>query len=114
MNEFNAHVSYLTDVPNDCLDAFYTSVAKSLQYSCLCTFPFNYTDKKLSLYTIASLALLGAGVAIDANTGGFDKDCWHDKNRYILDDCVPKWIREEIRRNLGMKTEDIDLKNEQL
>ena len=83
-------------------------------YSCLCTFPFNYTDKKLSLYTIASLALLGAGVAIDANTGGFDKDCWHDKNRYILDDCVPKWIREEIRRNLGMKTEDIDLKNEQL
>lgn len=87
------------------------------RYGCLCTFPFNYSNKVLGIGTIASLALLGAAIAIDANEGGFDKECYHDncsrsgRTRYILPDCVPRWIRDEIRRNLNMMSEEIDTKN---
>jgi hypothetical protein len=62
---------------------------------CLCTFPFNdeVIGKKLSKGRIYSLALLGAAVAIQANT----RDGL--KGNY-LPDCVPEWIRDEIDRLL--------------
>ena len=83
------------------------------RYGCLCTFPHNDSvmGKKFGKDTVASLALLGAAIAIDANQGsqGFSDNCYHDdctwdkRERYLLPDCVPKWIRDEIKKNLDME-----------
>lgn len=77
------------------------------RYGCLCTFPYNYKDKKLSIGTVESLALLGAALCLYNNN---KKDLTKDKydDEYVLPDCLPQWIRDEIRQNCGDYPEKYD------
>jgi hypothetical protein len=72
-------------------------------YGCLCTFPFNYKDKKLSNGTVASLALLGAAVAIGANSPKSLITDYSSNGRHYLPYCIPEWIKAEINRILEIK-----------
>lgn len=69
------------------------------RYSCLCTFPFNYQSHKLGIGDVESLALLGATLCMSVN-GGLQEVEYADRNEYIIPDCIPKWIRNEVRRVL--------------
>jgi len=86
------------------------------EYGCLCTFPHNYevSGKKLNKWTIASLALLGAGIAISANKassmiGSDDKYI----DSYYLPNCIPQWIRDEFDRILELSKEEPDIITEE-
>ena len=70
------------------------------RYGCLCTFPFNYRDHKLSISTVESFALMGAALCMYQNGGLENESCFWD-NEYVLPDCLPLWVRNEIRRILG-------------
>ena len=70
-----------------------------IRYGCLCTFPFNYSAQKLDLSTVESFALLGASLCMFRN-GGLEKEEWMG-DEYVLPECLPRWVRNEIRRNLG-------------
>ncbi|MBW4847617.1 MULTISPECIES: hypothetical protein [Clostridia] len=67
------------------------------RYGCLCTFPFNYHDHKLSYGTIESLALLGAALCMSVNGGLLEVE-YAGRNEYVIPDCIPMWVRDEIRR----------------
>lgn len=77
------------------------------RYGCLCTFPFNYTAHKLSIGTVESLALLGASLCLHVN-GGLQEVEYTDENEYVIPDCIPRWVRDEIRRILGDYPEKFD------
>lgn len=81
------------------------------RYSCLCTFPINNTDKKLGLGTVECFALLGAALCMYRNSG-LDKNdydySYAGRHEYTIPECLPIWIRNEIRRVLGDYPEDID------
>lgn len=78
------------------------------RYGCLCTFPFNYKKEKLGLGDVESMALLGAAVALYRNSrSSLIKEDWMG-DEYVLPDCLPLWVREEIRRNLGDYPEKFD------
>ena len=77
------------------------------RYGCLCTFPFNYQEHKFGIGTVESLALLGASLCLFRN-GGLQKVPYASENEYIIPDCIPKWIRSEIRRSLGDYPEEYD------
>jgi len=86
------------------------------KYSCLCTFPHNYEikGKKLNKWTIASLALLGAGVAISANKPSSMinvDDKYNDT--YYLPDCIPQWIKGEFDRILELSKDEDDVCEEE-
>lgn len=70
------------------------------RYPCLCTFPFNYKDHKLDVGTVESLALLGAALCLSVN-GGLERGHYLCDTEYILPDCIPRWIRDEIKKILG-------------
>ena len=71
------------------------------RYGCLCTFPYNYSSHKLGLGTVESFALLGAALCMYTNGGLIeDENGWSD-NEYVVPDCLPLWVRNEIRRVLG-------------
>ena len=77
------------------------------RYGCLCTFPYNYTQKKFSVGTVESFALLGAALCLYRNEPtSLIKDEYSDE--YIIPDCLPEWIRDEIRRNCGDYPEKFD------
>ena len=77
------------------------------RYGCLCTFPFNYSGHKFGIRTLESLALLGAALCLSVN-GGLQEVDYADRNEYVIPDCIPRWIRDEIRRNLGDYPEKFD------
>ena len=77
------------------------------RYGCLCTFPFNYFEHKFGIGTVESLALLGAALCLSVN-GGLQEVDYADRNEYVIPDCIPRWIRDEIRRNLGDYPEKFD------
>lgn len=77
------------------------------RYGCLCTFPFNYQDHKLSMGDVESLALLGATLCMYRN-GGLQKVEYADKDEYVIPDCLPLWVRNEIRKVLGDYPEKFD------
>jgi hypothetical protein len=66
-------------------------------WSCLCTFPFNYSPADgLDPETVASLAILGAAVSM-AHHGDIDAD-----GGYIaLPEDVPEWIQQAIKNCVG-------------
>ena len=70
------------------------------RYGCLCTFPFNYSEHKLSVGTVESLALLGAALCMSVN-GGLQEVDYADEGEYVIPDCLPLWVRDEVRRVLG-------------
>lgn len=78
-----------------------------MRYGCLCTFPFNYSDHKFGIRTVESLALLGAALCLSVN-GGLQEVDYADDDEYVIPDCIPRWIRDEIRRNLGDYPEKFD------
>ena len=78
-----------------------------MRYGCLCTFPFNYSEHKFGIGTVESLALLGAALCLSVN-GGLQEVDYADRNEYVIPDCIPRWIRDEIRRNLGDYPEKFD------
>ena len=78
-----------------------------MRYGCLCTFPFNYSEHKFGIGTVESLALLGATLCLSVN-GGLQEVDYADRNEYVIPDCIPRWIRDEIRRNLGDYPEKFD------
>lgn len=78
-----------------------------IRYGCLCTFPFNYFEHKLSVRTVESLALMGAVLCMSVN-GGLEKVKYADDDEYVIPDCLPRWIRDEIRRVLGDYPEKFD------
>lgn len=59
---------------------------------CLCTFPHNDGDR-LDAERVRSLAYLGAAVVLEQRG---------DLEHPYLPACLPKWIRNEIDRNLGL------------
>ena len=77
------------------------------RYGCLCTFPFNYQEHKFGIGTVESLALLGAALCLFINGGLQEVDYAFD-NEYVIPDCIPEWIRNEIRRNCGDYPEKFD------
>jgi hypothetical protein len=77
------------------------------RYGCLCTFPFNYLQHKLDIGTVESLALLGASLCLFVN-GGLQKVDYAWDDEYVIPDCIPLWIRDEIRRVLGDYPEKFD------
>ena len=78
------------------------------RYGCLCTFPFNYKKEKLERNDVMSMALLGAAVALYNNSPStLIKEDWMG-DEYVLPDCLPLWIRDEIRNNLGFYPEKFD------
>ena len=77
------------------------------RYGCLCTFPFNYSEHKFGIGIVESLALLGAALCLSVN-GGLQEVDYADRNEYVIPDCIPRWIRDEIRRNLGDYPEKFD------
>ena len=77
------------------------------RYGCLCTFPFNYTEHKFGIKTVESLALLGASLCLFRN-GGLQEVKYASSDEYIIPDCLPEWIRDEIRRNVGDYSERFD------
>ena len=78
-----------------------------MRYGCLCTFPFNYSQHKLGLSTVESLALMGAVLCMSIN-GGLEKVDYADDDEYVIPDCLPRWVRDEIRRVLGDYPEKFD------
>jgi hypothetical protein len=75
-------------------------------WPCLCTFPFNNEafGNKLGEWTVASLALLGAAVAISSNQPSkLERQEWNCDDHYYLPYCVPEWIRKEIKRVLNIE-----------
>ena len=78
-----------------------------MRYGCLCTFPFNYSQHKLGLSTVESLALMGAVLCMSVN-GGLEKVDYADDDEYVIPDCLPRWVRDEIRRVLGDYPEKFD------
>lgn len=58
---------------------------------------FNYHDHRLSYGTIESLALLGATLCMSVNGGLLEVE-FAGKNEYVIPDCIPRWVRDEIRR----------------
>lgn len=78
-----------------------------MRYGCLCSFPFNYSNHKLGIRTVESLALLGAALCLSVN-GGLEEVDYADNDEYVIPDCIPRWIRDEIRRNLGDYPEKFD------
>ena len=77
------------------------------RYGCLCTFPFNYQSHKLSEGTVESLALMGATLCMSVN-GGLQKVDYADDDEYVIPDCLPQWVRDEVRRVLGDYPEKFD------
>lgn len=77
------------------------------RYGCLCTFPFNHSNHKFGIRTVESLALLGATLCLSVNSGLEEVD-YADNDEYVIPDCIPRWIRDEIRRNLGDYPEKFD------
>ena len=75
------------------------------RYSCLCTFPYNYSDQKLGLSTVESFALLGAALCMYKN-GGLVSNDYGDE--YVVPDCLPLWVRNEIRRVIGNYPEEYE------
>lgn len=71
---------------------------------CLCTFPHNneVMGNKLSPGTVASLALLGAGIAIAANKPSSMIDCNSYDGQYYIPSSIPQWVRDEIDRILNL------------
>lgn len=88
------------------------------EYSCLCTFPHNYEvgGKKLNKWIAASLALLGAGIAISANKPSSMNNLGNEfSDTYYLPDCIPRWIRDELDRVLELsKDDDINEEEEEI
>lgn len=78
-----------------------------MRYGCLCDFPFNYSEHKFGVDTVESLALLGAALCLSVN-GGLQEVDYADDDEYVIPDCIPGWIRDEIRRNLGDYPEKFD------
>jgi hypothetical protein len=78
-----------------------------MRYGCLCTFPFNYSQHKLGLSIVESLALMGAVLCMSVN-GGLEKVDYADDDEYVIPDCLPRWVRDEIRRVLGDYPEKFD------
>ena len=77
------------------------------RYNCLCTFPFNCQERKFGIETVESLALLGTSLCLYKNGGLQEVDyAWDDE--YVIPDCIPEWIRNEIRRNCGDYPEKFD------
>ena len=77
------------------------------RYGCLCTFPYNYKEKKFGVGTVESFALLGAALCLYRNEpSSLIKNEYSDE--YIVPDCLPEWIRDEIRRNCGDYPEKFD------
>jgi hypothetical protein len=77
-------------------------------WCCLCTFPHNdeVMGKKLTKGTVASLALLGAGIAIVANKPeSINHKAFSCDGNYYMPDCIPQWIQDEILRILELKDE---------
>jgi hypothetical protein len=74
------------------------------EFGCLCTFLFNYQHlKKLNKHDIANLALLGAAVAIEANTHeGLGNTHLGNSDEFSIPDEMPIWIVDEIKRVLGI------------
>lgn len=77
------------------------------RYGCLCTFPFNYSEHKLGIRTVESLALLGAALCMSVN-GGLQEVEYAEKDEYVIPDCLPVWVRDEIRKVLGDYPEKFD------
>lgn len=77
------------------------------RYGCLCTFPFNYQSHKLNTGVVESLALMGAVLCMSVN-GGLQKVDYTDKDEYVIPDCLPQWVRDEVRRVLGDYPEKFD------
>ncbi len=77
------------------------------RYGCLCTFPFNYSEHKLGIGEVESLALLGAALCLSIN-GGLQEVDYADRGEYVIPDCIPRWIRDEIRKVLGDYPEKFD------
>ena len=78
-----------------------------MRYGCLCTFPFNYSSHKLEMGTVESLALMGAALCMSVN-GGLEEVDYAYEDEYIIPDCIPRWVRDEIRRVLGDYPERFD------
>lgn len=78
-----------------------------MRYGCLCTFPFNYQKHKLDIGTVESLALMGAVLCMSVNGGGLKEDKYSE-GEYVIPDCLPRWVRDEIRRVLGDYPEKFD------
>lgn len=78
-----------------------------MRYGCLCTFPFNYQKHKLDIGTVESLALMGAVLCMSVN-GGELKEDKYSEGEYVIPDCLPRWVRDEIRRVLGDYPEKFD------
>lgn len=77
------------------------------RYGCLCTFPYNYVEKKFGVGTVESFALLGASLCLYRNKpSSLIKNEYSDE--YVIPDCLPEWIRNEIRRNCGDYPEKFD------
>lgn len=77
------------------------------RYGCLCTFPYNYSKKEFGIGTVESFALLGAALCLYRNQPSLlEKEKYDDE--YVVPDCLPEWIRDEIRRNLGDYPEKFD------
>lgn len=85
------------------------------RFGCLCTFPFN--DEAfggIGKHRVASLALLGAAVAIGANLGNkglASSGQWDSRlgrYDYFLPHCVPTWIQDGILNALGIHPEEND------
>ena len=70
-------------------------------WSCVCTFPHNYSDGRLYYDIVRSLALLGAALAM-AHHGEF-----RDNDGYVyLPGCIPQWIQDEIKRLVPEEAHD--------
>ncbi len=60
--------------------------------SCLCTFPNNYSHKKLDKFDVESFALLGAAVALS------HKGKLNNYDTVLIPNHIPRWVFEEIKR----------------
>ena len=78
------------------------------RYGCLCTFPYNYSAKKFGIPTVESMALIGAALVMSVNGGLQETESAYD-DEYIIPDCLPLWVRQEIRRNIGDYPEEFDI-----
>lgn len=77
------------------------------RYGCLCTFPYNYSKKEFGIGTVESFALLGAVLCLHTNQPSLlTKEEWDDE--YVLPDCLPEWVRDNIRKNVGDYPEKYD------
>lgn len=83
------------------------------RFGCLCTFPFNdEVFGGISKQRVASLALLGAAVAIGANLGNKGLatsgqwDYLLGRYDYFLPHCIPEWIQDGILEALEIRQEE--------